>query len=400
MLDSVGNQAAQVRVAHRYLAFPAIASLDNGDLLLAFRSARNCYRDFPEALNGGLHHPHTDYCSEPWLARSTDGGVMWDLEDPPRSRDALDADHAQGIGYQDVGLTKLPDGRVMLSVFRWKYDHDRPPDDLATAVRVDGGNGSRAPTDTYDYSRYEPFRYAYILEPVYTIADADGRNWTPFRTIDVAEPTAGRRWGLASRNGGVLLDEDTVGWPFYCEPTPEAPASGGCHLLRYHITQDRWSYGSQMAAGSVALPMEEQLVHRAPDGRLIAFYRCTAVGYMFTNFSLDNGRTWSAATRTRLWGYPFAALTIAGDVLLAYGYRRDPMGLRMCWLPGGEVGAFEPGREIIVRDDALDHDIGYPSMCRTDDGTIVLTYYFRSQTDTDTPTRYIEIERISPDSLR
>lgn len=394
MQSFVSNQIAIIRSSEHYYAFPSLVTLDNGDLLLAFRSGRSCYRDFPEALDLGYHHPHTDYCSEPWLARSTDNGVTWALEPTPRSRREMDRDHADGIGYQDVGFTKLPDGRVMLSVFRWKYSNEAPPDDLASPVRQEALLEHRAPNSTYDYSRYQPYRYAYRIPPVYSICDVTGRNWAKFKEIDVPEPTTGKRWGLAARNGGVVLDDDALGMPFYCEPDSGTQEISGCHLLRYCISRDQWSYGNQMAAGSEELPMEEHMIHRAPDGRLLGFYRCTKAGYMFYNESHDNGESWSDLVRTNVWGHPFTALTVNdSDVLLAYGYRRPPFGIRMTLLTNGDVHSFDPEDEIVVRDDGRDDDTGYPTMCLTDDRMIVLAYYYMTKDDRGHQARYIAIER-------
>lgn len=401
MTRTTESQIATLRRSDRYLSFPALVSLDNGDLLLAFRSGRNCYRDYPEALNLGCQHPHTDPRSQPWLARSTDGGRTWKFENPPCSPELMEQDHARGIAYQDVGFTRLPDGRVMLSVFRWKYSNEPPPADISFAPREENlaEHGSPRGEVTYDYRRYQPFRYAWCITPVYSICDPVGRNWTPFKPIDVVDAESGKKWCLATRNGGVMLDEKSVAWPFYGGYDPASPRFSGCHWFKYDLIADRWSYGTQLAAGSEQVLMEEPLLHRHPDGRLIGFYRTSTPGYMFSNFSRDNGQTWSPARQTPAWGHPFAALTMDNDILLAYGYRRDPMGIRMAILKDGDPHAFNPADEIIVRDDGVDDDIGYPTFCTAPDGTIVLAYYFRSTRDAE-PERYIAVERLDPKSFR
>ncbi|MCC6422890.1 MAG: exo-alpha-sialidase [Phycisphaerales bacterium] len=384
-----------LRRSDRYLSFPALVTLNNGDLLLAFRSGRNCYRDFPEALNLGYQHPHTDPRSQPWLARSVDGGKSWNIEPPPRSFELLEQDHAQGIAYQDVGFTKLPDGRVMLSVFRWKYTNETPPADISFAPREENLAEHAAPRGeiTYDYRRYQPFRYAYCITPVYSICDPDGRNWTPFKPIEVVDESTGKTWCLATRNGGVMLDGRNVGWPFYGGFDPATPRFNGCQLFKYDIQTDHWSYETQLAAGTADAFMEEPLLHRHPDGRLIGFYRTSSPGYMFSNTSNDNGQTWTPARQTHVWGHPFAALNIGKDILLAYGYRRDPMGIRASLLKNGDPHAFDPNREIILRSDGRDDDIGYPTLCTRSDGTIILAYYYRSTSDT-APERYIAIQEV------
>jgi hypothetical protein len=394
MLEMVEKQIAVIKKTDSYLAFPSLVSLDNGDLLMAFRSGRNCYRDFPEALNLGYQHPHTDPRSETWIARSTDDGLTWTIEGPPRPRRLLDEDHANGIAYQDVGLTKLADGRILLTIFRWKYDNVPPPSDLATPVREEVPGAARPAGMDYDYSRYQPFRFAYCLPPVYAISDPTGRTWSPYKTIDVREPNTGKHWGIATRNGGVLLDDDTVGVPFYCGDQGTLSQSG-CYLVKYHVSSDRWTFGTLLAESSDQISFEEPLVHRQADGSLAGYYRTTTPGYMFTNVSRDNGETWSKVVQTKVWGHPYAALTLQdNDILLAYGYRRDPMGIRLSWLKNGDVKSFDALNEMVIRDDGLDDDIGYPTLCLTSRNTIVLAYYFRSREDED-PTRYIAIERLN-----
>jgi hypothetical protein len=397
MIPELDSQPVTIRRPDRYLSFPALITLDNGDLLLAFRSGRNCYRDFPEALNLGTQHPHTDPRSQPWLARSVDSGKTWTIEPPPRPVQLMEQDHARGLAYQDVGFTKLPDGRVMLSVFRWQYADELPPAEISFAPREENLAEHATPRDggrlTYDYRRYQPFRYAWCTTPVYSICDPAGRNWTPFKPIAVVDEPSGKTWCLATRNGGVLLDDRTVGWPFYGGYDPATPRWNGCHLFKYDIPADRWSYGVQLAAGTPDALMEEPLLHRHPDGRLVGYYRTSSPGYLFTNQSLDNGRTWSPARQSALWGHPFAALNLGPDILLAYGYRRDPMGMRAVLLTGGRIESFAPQREIILRADGHDDDIGYPALCQTKEGKILMAYYFRSTTD-PTPERYIVIQPI------
>lgn len=397
MLTQLETETARIARDDRYISFPALVTLDNGDLLMAYRSGRTCYRDYPEALNNGPNHPHTDQYAEAWLVRSTDGGNTWHPEPLLRSRALFDADHAQGTGYQDVGFTKLPDGRVMLSIFRWCYSNDPPSADLYTPVR-DEPIIARPPHG-YDYSRYQPFNYAYMLTPTYTISDATGRNWSPLKSIDVKTPVTDQLWCLATRNGGVILDDETVGWPFYSVFDADIPAQSGCHMLRYNIAEDRWTYGSQMAVGSQDNPMEEPLIHRTPDGNLLGLCRSTTEGYAFYTISRDNGETWSPVQKSELWGYPFAALNIGPDTLLAYGYRRAPMGIRMSLLSGGRLDSFDPAREIIVRDDGLDDDSGYPALCQADDGAVILAYYFRSVNDTGPMSRYVAVNRFEPGRL-
>lgn len=376
-----------IREDERYLSFPALACLKNGDVLLAFRDGRNCFRDYPEELIDGVYQSHFDWQSEPRLMRSTDGGHTWEREKFPRSRKELDQDHARGIGYQDVGMTPLPDGRVVMVVFRWQFSHERPKVDPTT------------PVQEFEATPYQKYRYAHNLSPVYSVSDAEGRNWSPFKVIDVPDPDTGGMWGLTTRTGGVMLDETTVGWAFSVASQLGDKQLGTNYMLKYHLNADCWAFGATMAAGSHELPMEEPTIHRAPDGRLLGFHRCSPAGYMFANFSDDNGMTWSPPVRSDLWGFPYAALNLDNcDVLLAYGYRRGPFGMRLARLTDGRVETFDPADEFVLRDDGLNEDIGYPSLVVMPDQTILLAYYYMAQDDADKRTRYIVVEHLRMDS--
>lgn len=378
-----------VRVDERYFSFPALTCLNNGDVLLAFRDGRNCFRDYPDELIDGVYHSHYDWQSEPRLMRSTDGGRTWHWEKPPpRSQSEFEQDHANGIGYQDVGLTRLPDGRVVMTVFRWQFTHERP--------RVD----PTVPVQRFEPTPFQRFQYAYNLPPVYSVSDVEGRRWSPFKVIDLPDPDTGGPWRLTTRNGGVMLDGATVGWPFSVATQTVDQAQSSSYMLKYHVRTDRWEFGSTIAAGSHELPMEEPLIHRASDGRLLGFYRCSPVGYTFANFSEDNGVTWSPPARTGIWGFPYAALNLdGGDVLLVYGYRRAPFGMRMAQLKDGRAETFDPADEFVLRDDGLNEDIGYPSLAVMPDRTVLLAYYYMTHNDPDRRTRYVVVDRLRTDRL-
>ena len=65
-----------------------------------------------------------------------------------------------------------------------------------------------------------------------------------------------------------------------------------------------------------------------------------------------------------------------GGVLLTRGYRREPFGVR-AYLSEGE-GATWP-TEIVLRDDGLDRDVGYPTTVQFDDGRLLTVYYWHGE---------------------
>jgi len=107
--------------------------------------------------------------------------------------------------------------------------------------------------------------------------------------------------------------------------------------------------------------------------------------------SRDNGRTWSflskvADTDTGLRNGNPPALVRTDDGLLAisYGYRGVPNGIRA--RVSSDYGATW-GKEIVLRDDAATWDIGYCRAVVRADGKVVTMYYYSTN---ERPEQYIE----------
>lgn len=106
--------------------------------------------------------------------------------------------------------------------------------------------------------------------------------------------------------------------------------------------------------------------------------------------STDSGRTWEYLSRvahTDLGGRngnpPALARLRDGRIVAAYGYRAYPYSIR------AKVSADNGrtwSREIILRDDGDNWDIGYPQMVVRPDGKLVTLYYFST---TDRPEQHI-----------
>ena len=78
-------------------------------------------------------------------------------------------------------------------------------------------------------------------------------------------------------------------------------------------------------------------------------------------------------------GNPPALITLAdGRLCLTYGYRAQPFGIRARL---SEDGGATWGDEIILRDDAGNHDLGYPRSVQRADGAVVTAYYFNDRAD-------------------
>jgi len=101
--------------------------------------------------------------------------------------------------------------------------------------------------------------------------------------------------------------------------------------------------------------------------------------------SPDRGKTWGPVITTPVWGYPQHLLPLRdGRLLMTYGYRRPPWGIRAC-LSHDCGRTWDIDNEIVIRMDGGtpdgqkrkvgDSDLGYPVSVQLDDSTIFTVYY-------------------------
>ena len=104
--------------------------------------------------------------------------------------------------------------------------------------------------------------------------------------------------------------------------------------------------------------------------------------------SPDRGKTWEPVIKTPVWGYPQHLLPLRdGRLLMSYGYRRPPCGVRAC-LSSDNGKTWDLDNEIIIRMDGgtpegqpakvIDKDLGYPVSVQLGDGRIFTVYYFNT----------------------
>lgn len=93
--------------------------------------------------------------------------------------------------------------------------------------------------------------------------------------------------------------------------------------------------------------------------------------------STDNGATWSYMNRpvadTGTGGNPPTLTRLhSGDLVITYGYRNAPFGIRAKL---STDNGLTWGEEIILRSNTGSHDIGYPCTIQRADGTLITVYY-------------------------
>jgi hypothetical protein len=324
-----------------YSTFPSLVRGPEGDLLCSFRRAP---REEPRT------HIHSR--SRAMITRSSDDGRAWtDEPQPVAPQDEL--------GQQDPQLAALSDGRITAGFFRWQAHSPQEGPHLAgfNAREAKGCLWSNAGVGV-------------------TWSEDDGRTWG--RLARVPSPWWPR--GGASRAPIVELAGGRLVLP--CYGAAETEAKSIAYLMASDDGGESWELFSVIADGNDApepFDCHEPFVIRAGGGKLVCFLRCYGEGgLMRMCTSDDEGAAWTEPVETSVWGFPQAALEIEdGRIVLAYGYRREPWGVRARIL-GPDLGGVDETDELVLRDDGDDRDLGYPTIAALADGTVLVAYYIHS----------------------
>ncbi len=345
-----------------YSAFPSVIKRPNGEVLVAFRRA-------PERrLFGQQGISHTDPNSYMVMVRSRDG-ENWTKEPE------LIFAHPFG-GSQDPGLLQLKDGILLCTSYLWgliRSDADTILHRKLTLVKDNSGN-----------------RPPFVFLGGYLVRSSDGgKKWQgPFYPPHVPTDIQVNVWGkpLPAYNRGALCEgkNGDIYWVVAAN-SAEAPAKTSTHLL---ISKDKgitWNYSCQVATDE-KISFDETSICETPKGDLVAFLRTENMPDQLSCIarSTDGGKsfTWKSMG---FFGYPLHALKLPDNrVLLTYGYRKKPFGIRGRIL-NPECTDFESAPEFIIRDDGGNGDLGYTWSALLNDNRVLVVYYFNSNIGT----RYI-----------
>jgi hypothetical protein len=137
-----------------------------------------------------------------------------------------------------------------------------------------------------------------------------------------------------------------------------------------------WNYACPIARDDKA-SFNETSLYETPAGDLVAFMRTADFDdHTVIARSTDGGKHIKPWQDCGWQGHPHAALRLPdGRVLLVYGYRHKPFGIRARVL-NAECTDAATAPEIVLRTDGGSGDLGYPWVTRTADGHILVVYYF------------------------
>jgi len=271
---------------------------------------------------------------EDWQARSLDGGNTWQIEkpvppnlgepSPTTLQNSLDLTHPDFAMMFRHGSIHVGPSRFYVTMDRcktWQGPY---------SLHVEGIDKIAARTDYIVLGRRECLMFA-------SGAKANDKEGRPFcaRTDD-----GGLAWRLVSLIG----------------PEPE---------------------GFVIMPSSVRLPGNKILTtlrHKDP----------TRPGSIDAYLSDNGGKSWKslgeAAPNIGGGNPPSLVLLRDGRLCLTYGYRAKPFGIR-ARISSDEGRTW--GEEIVLRDDGLTGDLGYPRSVQRPDGKVVTAYYFNGPKDSD-----------------
>ncbi len=351
---AIGNTVMVHKDDFAYISHPSITVLDNGEWIAAFNHSRR--RD-PRM------HPPGDPLFRTLLARSADQGVTW--ETPCFAPDF------DWSGTECPGIARLRNGIVVLTQFRFGWY----PMALAQKRRAAGeniticlpGKGWTEDFTDADWSR-SLHTWARGYHGLYVhLSDDGGHSFDSTIKIGTGPYRDGyTRTGVIEQADGRLA---------YAVTEHHPPTSQNTYILFSSTGGRTWEAPVSVCAVPDGIFGEPDIAEVAPGELFCILRESMHSGYLHSCRSLDNGQTWSPPEQTPLYGCPGQLLVLAdGRLLCTYGRRRAPFGIRAC-LSEDRGRTWEIDREIILRDDMPNGDLGYPTTIEYQPGRLFCCYY-------------------------
>jgi sialidase-1 len=328
-----------------YAAFPSIVRRPNGELLVAFRRA-------PERRVWGEGTSHTDANSYLVLVRSRDDGKTWTREPE------LIYAHPLG-GTQDPCMVQLRDGTIVCASYAWA---PLQPGTFAKLQQPVARHGNFA------------FLGGFILR------STDGaRSWEqpiipPPCRGEVNRDIFGNL--IPAYNRGAMCEgkDGRLFW-VVASATTNAPNHTATHLLVSRDKGRTWDYSCPVAVDT-KIEFNETSLYETPKRDLVAFIRTQNFNdHTVIARSADGGKSFEWRDGG-FQGHPHHALKLPDNrVLLVYGYRHNPFGLRARVLDP-ECANASAAKDVVLRDDGGNGDLGYPWATMVSRNRALVVYYF------------------------
>lgn len=357
---------------HYFSSFPSIALLDNAksgkkQLLLMFRRARDSrwlldeHDEESQLLKQQVDHVDS---------RSQLTKLYFDLELSPLSEaEALPINPE--AADQDACLLILSNKNILLSSFSWYPIHSR----LSSVLQKKGASLYGHPDVTGCF---------YILWGGFTrISNDQGNTWSKHNYLPILPNsndmvTGKRPYYAGSIRGQAIEVNGEILLPSYGRQKEDKVSTS--HLYISKDNGNTWSYRSLIAKDKQQEfnLNEPSLLHLGGE-RIMAFMRNSSGNdQLITAVSNDLGHTWEDWQERKVIGHPTHPLRLSdGRIFICYGYRHEPYGIRGHLMDSSAEEFI--GDEIIIRDDGLCGDVGYPWSVEMPSGQVLVVYYFTEE---------------------
>jgi hypothetical protein len=337
-----------------YSSFPSIVRRPDGELLVAFRRALDRRR------LGENHVTHTDPNSYLELVRSKDSGQTW------TTPELLYANPFGGS--QDPCMVQLSDHSILCTSYGWAWLRPEAAKQMKDLGMVNGfaflGGYLLRSTDGgkhWDQPIVPP------SVPEANVHDIFGKTVPAYNRGAMCEGKNGKLYWVVA-NSDVTHQEHTA-----------------THLLISSDKGQSWMYSCPVAKDD-KVAFNETSIYETPKGDLVAFLRTEGFNdHTAVARSTDGGKSFAPWQDAGFVGHPHYALRLPDKrVLLIYGYRHAPFGVRARVLDA-ECTKFDVP-EIVLRAGGGSGDLGYPWATMISKHRALVVYYFN---DAESGPRYI-----------
>jgi len=364
IMPNEDGKIVHVKVFHevdKYGGWPANWGIWNwgNEILVGFTKADH------EDKSG---HTFNEQSSLAMLARSTDGGITWSLEDA-YERGITESTVEHNLGARSIPARELTE----------EIDFSHP--DLAVTFRM---------TDMY----VGPSSFYYSYDR--------GKNWQGAFILPV-EFTDRNPAGIVTRTE-YFVDGPKTLTAFFTVGFKEGDKNWReVACVRTSDGGLTWNFLSWVGEPEINSIMPSSV--RLDDSRILTLIRRTSPPRMVSFLSEDNGYTWKQledAVKVDANGNPPALLKLKdGRLCLVYGIRRaetmtDGIGMYVSFSSDEGKSWDEP---VMIRGgDGANWDIGYPRSVELPDGKVVAIYYYNN-VDTGDKFRYIAATIFDPTDM-
>ncbi|MCW8931343.1 MAG: glycoside hydrolase [Gammaproteobacteria bacterium] len=354
---------------HFFSSFPSIALIEStsshtSQLLLVFRRARDSRwllnDDDDESILIKHQVDHID-------SRSQLTKIVFDLELNPLC-DAEPLPINPEAADQDACLLVLSNKDILLSSFSWYPIHSR----FSKVLKK---------RNVSLYGHPDVTGCFYIFWGGFTRLSHDmGKTWSAHNYLpqlpETNEIIPGKNIPHSGTVRGQAIEIDgKILLPVYTRLKNDTVDTS--HVYCSKDKGKSWVYLSMIAKDEQQERNfnEPSLLHIEGD-TIMAFIRNSSGNdHLVTALSNNRGKTWESWKEREIIGHPTHPLRLSdGRIFICYGYRHEPFGIRAHLMDSS--GENLVGDEIIIRDDGLCGDVGYPWAVEMPDGRILVVYYF------------------------